>query len=275
MFYITSLARQLWATITGDHLQSAPPSESAVLRFLSALSVNHAIASHLLAHADAVLAASVSAAEPSERSLAVDRTPTQGTVVRGCAYGIVAGFTGLALPLYCELVKRLNADAESQSQNEGPNLAPNPGPSSYAHTWMRLLLEQTRQMTSLATHEFARAIRLWGVVHLVPVQRKTVCEYAKFALDEVEGMVVVDPERVRDLQTISNQLSVAGYSQNLFSEEETTRLIQRLDLYLDNAAQLTTTTEFNFDSDPTAMFGDLLLPLDQAWMSSLMDILGT
>jgi hypothetical protein len=38
-------------------------------------------------------------------------------------------------------------------------------------------------------------------VHFVPVQRRTLCDYARFALDEAEAAAVVEPERVRDIKT--------------------------------------------------------------------------
>ncbi|KAF8197728.1 hypothetical protein K438DRAFT_1759853 [Mycena galopus ATCC 62051] len=258
MFHITALARQLWTTITGDHLQPSPLSESAVLQFLSALSLNHAIVSHLLALADAALAASASA--PIDHPLVVDRMAEgSSNTVRGCAYGIIMGFTGLVLPLYRELEKRQNVDTGAR------DLA-----SSYAHDRMRLLRAQAHQITVIAVRELARAIRYLSAVHFVPVQRKTVCDYVRFALDDAEGTVVVEPDRVRDLQTISDQLSLAGYSQDLFSDQETALLVQRLDRYIAMAprpAGAELLHHFNLDPDP--MLTDLLLPFDQAWMNSL------
>ncbi|KAJ7237021.1 hypothetical protein B0H12DRAFT_1139591 [Mycena haematopus] len=195
LFHITSLARQLWGTINGDHLQSTPLSESAVMQFLSALSLNHAIVSHLLARVDTIIAASHSIAIPFERSLVTENTANQDTVVRGCAYGIVLGFTALALPLYTELARRIvSEDADTHE--------PGPQPlASHARDRMRLLATQAQELTSLGVRELARTIRYLSAVRFVTAQRKTLCDYARFALDEAEARAVVEPERVRDLQT--------------------------------------------------------------------------
>ncbi|KAF7365776.1 Zn(2)-C6 fungal-type domain-containing protein [Mycena venus] len=246
-WHIVRLARELWTTITGDHIRLSPLSESAVFHFLSSLSLNHAILSHLLARADAWLAAS--GAVPGQKPLVLDNRSNEDTIVRGCGYGIIIGFTGLVLPLYRELEQRVEIGA-----NDRP---------AYARDRLHLLLIQARDMTRVAVRELARAIRYLSEVHFVPVQRKTLCDYAQFALDEAEKAAVVDPECVQDLKTISKQLVLAGYSQDLFSAPDTASLIQRLDGYIENA-----TRPVDY-FDPESMLADLLQPLDQTWLNPL------
>ncbi|KAJ7848014.1 hypothetical protein B0H14DRAFT_2583237 [Mycena olivaceomarginata] len=274
--YIVRLARQLWATIAGDHLPPGPPSESAALQFLSSLSIIHTILSHLLTRADAALAALAATTNPSDAvtPLVMDDASSEASIVRGCAYGILMGFTGLALPLYRELQQRVGIDSGDRN-----NLA------AYAcNERMRLLVAQAYRIAGLGVCELARAIRYLDAVHFVPVQRRTLCGYARFALDEAEAVSVVEPERVKDIKTISHQLQISGYSQDLFSVPETASLVERFDRYLENAnapavnAELFAPDETGpvgaLDPDTSRMLEDLLLPFDQA-SAMWMDLLST
>ncbi|KAJ7908357.1 hypothetical protein B0H13DRAFT_661050 [Mycena leptocephala] len=243
-FHITRLARQMWKTITGDHVRCNPLSESAVLQLLSSLSLNHTILSHLLARADAALAAS--AGPPRPWVFLLDRK-SGDVVVRGCAYGLITGFTGLVLPLYREL--ELRADSGESS--------------SHARARMRLLVSQARDLANLAVHELARLIRYVPAVHYALVQRQTLRDYAHFALDEAEAESVVEAERVRDLQTIVGQLDMAAYSQDLFSSPDAASLMERLERYIENA------THPLRHFDPDTILADFLFPLDQTWMNPI------
>ncbi|KAJ6536924.1 hypothetical protein B0H19DRAFT_1382752 [Mycena capillaripes] len=244
MFHITRLARQLWTTITGDHLRLRPLSESAVLRFLSALSLTHAILSHMLARADTVLAASGPA---PQIAFVLDYKSDKSSIVRGCAFGSIMGFTGLVIPLY--RVLQLHVD-------EGDI-------ATHARERMRLLSTQAREMVGLAVRELARAMRYVPVARYLPVHRTSMCDYAQFALDEAEATSVVEPDRVRDLATIAGQLGMAGYWTDLSSSPELALLIERLDRYVENAMRPVDLF------DPDTMLADLIPPLDQTWMDSL------
>lgn len=159
-----------------------PLSESAVLDFLSALSHLHAILSHMLARADAVLE---HAEPPPQTAFVLDYNLSENNVVRGCAFGGVVGFTGLVFPFYREL--ELRADVGDLP--------------CHARERMRLLVTQAREMVALGVRELARGIRHIPVVRYLPVQRTTMLDYAQFALDQAEAISVVEPDRVRDLAT--------------------------------------------------------------------------
>ncbi|KAJ6540319.1 hypothetical protein B0H19DRAFT_1175434 [Mycena capillaripes] len=218
MFHITRLALQLWTTITGDHLRLMPLSEFAVLQFLSALSLTHAILSHMLACADAVLAASGPA---PQIAFVLGYRSDISSIARGCAFRIITGFAGLVLPLYQVLQLRVE---------EG-------GITSHARERMRLLLTQAGEMVRLAVRELARAMRYVPVVRYLPVQHTSMHHYAQFALDEAEAASVVEPDRVRDLATIAGHLRMAGYWTDFSSSPELTLLIERLDRYVENATR--------------------------------------
>jgi hypothetical protein len=193
IFYIVCLARQLWATIAGDHLPPGPPSESAALQFLSSLSIIHTILSHLLPRADAALAAIAATTNQSDAitPLVINNSASDTSILRGCAYGIAMGFTGLALPLYRELQQQVGVDSGDRN-----DLA------AYARNeHMRLLVAQAHRIAGLGVCELARAIRYLEPVHFIPVHLWKLCDYARFALDEAEAAPVVEPERVKDIKT--------------------------------------------------------------------------
>ncbi|KAJ7626657.1 hypothetical protein DFH06DRAFT_1481105 [Mycena polygramma] len=244
-FHISRIARQLWTTITGDHIRRNALSESAVLQFLSSLSLLHAILSRLLVRADDILAG---CPPPSHEKWTFPlRGASDEVIVRRCGYGVAIGFTELVFAFHREL--ELRADA-----GDAP---------SYDRERMRLLQAQAREMTTLAIRELARAIRYLPTVHFDPMQRGTLQDYAQIALQEAEAAPVVDPERVRDLKTIADQLGMTAYSLDLSSSQDTMLLLQRLDQYVETASQ---PADF---FDPDRMLADLLLPLDQSWMDTL------
>ncbi|KAJ6540321.1 hypothetical protein B0H19DRAFT_1175450 [Mycena capillaripes] len=241
-FHVIRIARQLWTTITGDHVRRSPLSESAVLQILSSLSLLHAIISRLLALADTIIATS-GATLPQKFSFVLGNA-TQDIIVRRCAYGAIIGFTGLVFPLHREL--ELRADAGDAT--------------SYARTRMNLLRAEAREMMGIAVRELARAIRYFPAIYFDPLQWDMLRDHAQFALDEAAATPVVEPERVRDLATLAGQLRMTTYSLDL---QDTASLIDRLDQYIENA---THPVQF---FDPENILGDLVLPLDQAWMASL------
>ncbi|KAJ6526057.1 hypothetical protein B0H19DRAFT_582504 [Mycena capillaripes] len=243
-FHITRLARQLWTTITGDHLRLMPLSESAVLQFLSALSLTHAILSHMLARADTVLAASGPA---PQIAFVLDHKSEESSILRGCAFGSILGFTGLVIPLYRVLQLRVD---------EGDI-------ASHARERMRLLLTQAREMVGLSVRELARAMRYVPVARYLPVQRTSMSDYAQFALEEAEATSFVEPDRVRDLTTIADQLGMAGYWTDLSSSPELALLIERIDRYVENAMRPVDLF------DPDMMLADFVPSLDQTWMDPL------
>ncbi|KAJ7668283.1 hypothetical protein B0H14DRAFT_3909707, partial [Mycena olivaceomarginata] len=166
LFNIIRLARQLWATIAGDHLPPGPPSESAALQFLSSLSIIHTILSHLLTRAEVVLAA-----------LATTQTHLMLLPAR-----------------YRQLRQR--SEHRARVCRVGADSGDRNDLAAYARNErMRLLVAQAHRIAGLGVCELARAIRYLEAVHFVPVQRRTLCDYARFALDEAEAAAVVEPER--------------------------------------------------------------------------------
>ncbi|KAJ7695320.1 hypothetical protein B0H14DRAFT_2643502 [Mycena olivaceomarginata] len=285
LFNIIRLARQLWATIAGDHLPPGPPSESAALQFLSSLSIIHTVLSHLLTRAEVVLAALAATTNPSDAitPLVIDNSASEASIVRGCAYGIVMGFTGLALPLYRELQQRVGADSGDRN-----DLA------AYARNErMRLLVAQAHRIAGLGVCELARAIRYLEAVHFVPVQRRTLCDYARFALDEAEAAAVVEPERVRDIKTclpprqdLGPAADIGILARSVLRPGDVS-LVERLDRYLEAVNAPPVNMQFApddlgpvgvLDPDTSRMLEDLLLPFDQAsatWMDPLStEVLG-
>ncbi|KAJ7848016.1 hypothetical protein B0H14DRAFT_3867311 [Mycena olivaceomarginata] len=213
------------AEVVLQAMKPCPPSESAAIQFLSSLSIIHTILSHLLTRADAALAALTATTNPPDAiaPFVIDNSASEASIVRGCAYGIVMGFAGLALPLYRELQQRVGVDSGDRN-----DLA------AYARNErMRLLVAQAHQIAGFGVCELARAIRYLEAMHFVPVQRRTLCDYARFALDEAEAATVVEPECMRDIKTILDQLQISGYSQDLFSVPETASLVERLNRYLE------------------------------------------
>ncbi|KAF7368536.1 Zn(2)-C6 fungal-type domain-containing protein [Mycena venus] len=238
-FHVTRLCRILWRTITGDHARLRPLSESAVLQFLSSLSLIQAILSHLLARADAILTDE----RPQKISFVLE-TATEDGILRGCVYLLVIGFTGLVLPLYRELELRAATDIED------------PQPHAHARRErLQLLMAQTRDMVELAVRALLRMIRRLPRVMHVPFPGMV--DYAEFALEQAEANPFIDPERVRDLATIAGQVKMMGYSFNIHlavgEMQSTAALLDRLNQYVDRATQ-PVVQSFQSESDPLADF---------------------
>ncbi|KAJ7764327.1 hypothetical protein B0H16DRAFT_1526770 [Mycena metata] len=227
-FHVTLLARELWETIVGDHVRLAPLSESAVMQFLSSVSLVHAILTCLLSRVDTVSSASSWAADNSAFSR--NSEWSQDRIVRGCAYGLIAGFVGLAVPLHRELEYRLGLlDADADIANSNPNVSVG---ATLARERLGLLAAQAHRMASLAIRELARAMEFprW---YYAPIQGRTLADCVRFALDEAEAVPVLEPERVKELAAIGGQLRIVGYSLDLLSSQETAQLLARLERYIE------------------------------------------
>ncbi|KAJ7676766.1 hypothetical protein DFH06DRAFT_1428544 [Mycena polygramma] len=221
------------------HVRRNPLQESAVLQFLSSLSLLHAILSRLLVRADTILAGCTTTSH--EKWTFVRRGASDEVIVRRCGYGAAIGFTELVFAFHREL--ELRADT-----GDAP---------SYDRERMRLLRAQAREMTTLAIRELARALRYIPAVHFDPMQRATLQDYAQIALQEAEATPVVDLERD------CGPAGMVAYSIDLSSSQATMLLLERLDRYIETASQ-----PANF-FDPDRMLADLLLPLDQSWLDTL------
>ncbi|KAJ7151770.1 hypothetical protein C8R43DRAFT_1004318 [Mycena crocata] len=255
MFQVICLARELWEAIAGDRARLKPLSETAVLKFLSSLTLNYAIVSRLLDRADGILASLASAFDTPFLLYGLSGEEEPG-ILRRCAYGLVAGFTGLVMGLHREFEYR-DQTAHTATFN------------TFERARMDLLREQTREMTALATRTLARGIRYLPAIHYAPIQWHTVRLYAQFALAEAEAAQVVDNERLRDLATIAGQLGRMCYSLNV-SEVPVASLLDRLDAHINNA----TDVSLFFDSS-RALVDMFLLPLDGgAWMDPDVQMIG-
>ncbi|KAJ7301318.1 hypothetical protein DFH08DRAFT_907035 [Mycena albidolilacea] len=176
------------------------------------------------------------------------------------------GFTDLALPLYRELQQRVNVGVNPGDVDDLASCARNER--------LRLLVAKAHRLAGLGMREFARMMRYIAPVwHFLPVQRKTLCDYVRFALDDAEAAAVMEPERMMDMKMIFHQLQLSGYSQDLFSVPETALLVERLDRYLENANASTVNLVFfapddprpveSVGSDTSRMLEDLLLSFDR------------
>ncbi|KAJ7730153.1 hypothetical protein B0H16DRAFT_1585575 [Mycena metata] len=228
LFHVTRLARDLWTTINGDLARVKSLSESAVISYLSSLSLIHAILSHMLSHGDLLLTASPPLLNANDHH-----------GVSGLMHGIVMGFTALVHPVYRELEFRMNKDELDDHTRER----------------MNLLIAQTREMMRRGVRELARSMRYLPNVHYSPFLR--LLGYTQFALEDAEAAPARDPARVQDLAVIAGQISIVAYSRECTSSE--VALLQRLDRYLENPG-------FEPDFVNPQNIGDSLFPLDQTWM---------
>ncbi|KAJ7137629.1 hypothetical protein C8R43DRAFT_1019919 [Mycena crocata] len=189
---ISSLARELWETISGDHARLSPLSESAVMSFLSSLSLIHAILSRLLDRADSILVTPT----PKYAAPIPLSGENQDAIVRSCASATAMGFTVLAYALHRELEYRhMTADCATADR--------------HTQTRMEVLRAQAREMAGLGVPVLARAIRrrYLPAVHYAPLQWHIARDYAQFALLEFEAGVGTcmawdsNSERLHDLAT--------------------------------------------------------------------------
>ncbi|KAJ7115424.1 hypothetical protein C8R44DRAFT_794631 [Mycena epipterygia] len=238
MFHITCLARQMYETINGDYARLNNLSEQATLKLLSSLFVVHSVLSLLLDRVDAAIT-----------SVTNDRTPflLDGTnvdrIARACAYGATLGFTELVLPFYRELEQRSTVGEPRMRER------------------MQLLRTQAHQLATLGARAFVRTIRLLPAIHYTFGQWRSVYAWAEFCATEMDR----GPERIRDLETLANELKLMGYSLDIFSAPQSVALIQRLGGQVDAADP----------SPPSAFFDpeilDMLSSLDDSWMADSYD----
>ncbi|KAF8209200.1 hypothetical protein K438DRAFT_1754241 [Mycena galopus ATCC 62051] len=248
LFHVTCLARQLFLEINGDYPRLSPLSEAAVLRFVAALNLLHSIASLLLARVDGAI-------EPSAHAHG-DRTPlrledshgrTTLETARACAYGLIVGFISLALPFFRELERRADEGAGARRAR------------------MQLFRAQARDIAGQGVHELARALRYLPPLHCAPLAwRLIVYPWAEFCVESAPGNL----EDLDDLETITNELKMIGYSLDVLSVPHATQLIERLEAYLGKSTS-TLLQQPAEDFLNSSELADLFLPLEQPWTTQV------
>ncbi|KAJ7323872.1 hypothetical protein DFH08DRAFT_941362 [Mycena albidolilacea] len=174
LFHVVELARQLFLEINGDYARLKPLSESAVIRFLSALTLLHSAGSHLLARVD--IGIGLTAAQSSDRTPFRFEDPGVEPTARACGYGIIIGFISLVLPFYRELERRAD---------EG---------ESHVRERMQLFRAQARSITLLGLRQLVRALRYLPRMHYMPLNWRFIYPWAEFCAETV-------PENIADLET--------------------------------------------------------------------------
>ncbi|KAF8209202.1 hypothetical protein K438DRAFT_2066207 [Mycena galopus ATCC 62051] len=236
LFHVTCLARQLFLEINGDYPRLSPLSEAAVLRFLAALNLLHNIASLLLTRIDGAIEPSVHAHGDRALLRLEDGHPS----ARACAYGLIVGFISLVLPFFRELERRADEGAGARRAR------------------MQLFRAQARDIAGQGLHELARALRYLPLLHCAPLAwRLVVYPWAEFCVESA-------PENIDDLETITNELKMIGYSLDVLSAPHATQLIERLEAYL---GKLTPQPAEDFLN--SAELADLFLPLEQPWTTQV------
>ncbi|KAK7039737.1 Zn(2)-C6 fungal-type domain-containing protein [Favolaschia claudopus] len=199
LYHMTSLARQLHDTLTGEYAHSGPLSEAAILTFINTLSKLHAALSLLL-----------------------DRLEHTPNVPGGAIYTLSLGFAGLALPFYHEVQYR-----ESACNNVSQNAR------------LQALREQAHDMAVLGGRALAHGIRMLPQPHCLPYHWTAVRDWAEFLLREADGSGngnrPLAREATRDLETFARELKHLGYSLDAASTPEATALIERLEKHVDRA----------------------------------------
>ncbi|KAF8209199.1 hypothetical protein K438DRAFT_1960932 [Mycena galopus ATCC 62051] len=229
LFHVICLARQLFLEINGDYPRLSPLSEAAVIRFLSALNLLHSIVSLLLARVDGAIELSAHDRAP----LRLEDDCDTHEAARAC--GLIIGFISLVLPFYRELELR---------GDEGEPCA--------RRARMQLFRTQARDIAVQGLHELARALRYLLPLHCAPfVWRLVIYPWAEFYLKSA-------PENIEDLETITTELKMIGYSLDV---PQATQLIERLKAYLSKSTPPHPQEEFL----NSAELADLFLPLEQPW----------
>ncbi|KAJ7501917.1 hypothetical protein B0H11DRAFT_2275079 [Mycena galericulata] len=206
LFHIPCLARELSDTINGDYARLKPLSETAVIRFLTNLSVLHSIVSLLLDRIDEILA-------PPVDGTLFRVTMDAESVARRCVYTMVLAFASLVLPFYREIEGRAD-------------------PDNWAPDRMQALRVQARDMAILGARIVVRGLRYLPSLHYTPVHADTVLAWAEFCAEDAAGWACVPQEGARDLETLLRELKMLGYSLDIFSAPRVAQLIQRLEGYV-------------------------------------------
>ncbi|KAJ7275726.1 hypothetical protein C8J57DRAFT_1505037 [Mycena rebaudengoi] len=195
LFHVTCLTRQLHETIIGDHPRLYPLSEAAVLDFtVGSLSIIQTILSLLIEQVDAALLESLTSVNMPYNGVS---TNSVDAVVRLCGFVAILGFTGILLPFYRELERRINVSDNA---------------TAHIHTLAKGLgyLPRAAHMTHVLWHFLA--------------------EWAEFCLDEADAPVVVVPEDTHVLlKATAAELNDIGYSLDLTPHAG---LVERLQGYM-------------------------------------------
>ncbi|KAK7018459.1 Zn(2)-C6 fungal-type domain-containing protein [Favolaschia claudopus] len=229
LYHIVNYARQLIETISGDYARLSPLSESAVLNFLSALSLMHSVLALLLDHVDRVIANN-------------DQTSpfVLEDTARTCAYGAIFGFSGLVQPFYRELKYREASEAGSQTQ------------STYDR--FRFLHAQAHEMAILGARQIARGIRYLPKGHFTPVHWSCIFGWAEFCVEEMESGAPPSSDFIHDLETLGNELKHMGYSLENASTPHSQALLERLQSHVSRSL--------------VDMFLPPELPLEGTWLGA-------
>ncbi|KAJ7032417.1 hypothetical protein C8F04DRAFT_1261956 [Mycena alexandri] len=215
LMHVTSLARELYDTITGEYSRSQPLSEAAVRKFMSALYELHAVLSLLLDRVDMVIT------PPGINDLVVLDDSSIDALARAVAYGGSFGFSGVVLPFYRELQHRETSDASAQSERTRER--------------QRHLRTQAHDLAVLGARELARGLRYLPKIHYCPVHWPTIRMFAEFCVEEAESGGQLSPEALGDLQTFADEMKLMGYSLDVASTPEAFALLQRLEGHINHA----------------------------------------
>ncbi|KAF7342315.1 Zn(2)-C6 fungal-type domain-containing protein [Mycena venus] len=191
-FHCVSLARQLSETINGEHARLKPLSETAVITFLSSLTLLHSIASLLLARIDASFG-------PVPHNRIPMRYPDNNITTNHACEFIVTGLASLVLPFHRELELR-GDEAEPRTRER-----------------MRLFRMQAREIAVSCLHEFASALKYLPPLHYTPLIWRTIYPWAEFCVQST-------PVDTADVETIVDELKKMGYSLDVISAPQPTEL---------------------------------------------------
>jgi hypothetical protein len=110
-------------------------------------------------------------------------TNSVDAVVRLCGFVTILGFTGILLPFYRELERRINVSYNATAHSQ--------------HACGRLLLlrNQAREMSLHAARSLAKGLGyLPRLAHMTHMLWLFLAEWAEFCLDEADAPIVVAPE---------------------------------------------------------------------------------
>ncbi|KAJ7275737.1 hypothetical protein C8J57DRAFT_1714294 [Mycena rebaudengoi] len=253
LFHVTCLMRQLHETIIGDHPRLYPLSEAAVLDFMGSLSIIQTILSLLIEQVDAALLESLTSVNMPYNGVS---TNSVDAVVRLCGFVTILGFTGILLPFYRELERRINVSYNATAHSQ--------------HACGRLLLlrNQAREMSLHAARSLAKGLGyLPRLAHMTHMLWLFLAEWAEFCLDEADAPIVVAPEDMHVLlKAIAAELNNIGYSLDLTPHAG---LVERLQGYISGHRAPAAGSSLDLLSD-----GAFPL-LDDSWMDFLSGEGGT
>ncbi|KAF8212697.1 hypothetical protein K438DRAFT_1957315 [Mycena galopus ATCC 62051] len=251
--------------ILTDCARLKPLSETAVIKFLSSLSLLRSVTLLLLSYVEVVCGSAPHDSTPIRYD---DNTPA--TTARICGHAIVLGLASLVLPFYRELELR-------GEQGE-----------SLACERMRLFRMQAHQIAILTLRELARAIRYLPSLHYTRLNWRMIYPWAEFCSENVfEDMADVETCVVliiilvlvlligAVMSRITNEVKLMGYALDVISTPQATALIERLDGYLGKptpqqpnsgspAACIAPMEDFLNSTE----LADLFLPVEYPWIGA-------